>query len=359
MGLKKPTTRAIAPSQAEGQLTADVVATGLPVPAVDRLRLMSPSEWEDFITEWVDSLRDAYALVEKFAGAGDMGCDVVATHLDDETQWDNYQCKHYDHALHPSEIWVELGKLVYYAHAGEFTYPSAYHFVAPSGVGPKLSRLLKKPDKLKQDLIESWDKHCKSQICSEPVPLEGDLRLYLDGLDFSIFSAAPPLKVLEAHATTRWHVARFGGGLPKRPEPLLPPPTIANDELQYVQQLLAAYSDHLGCGIVAIQAISDEDLLAHFNDSRLEFYSAESLRLFSRETLPPHEFGNLQREVLDGIRDEWRSQHPDAYAKVLSVVKTAKALPLNNHPLVTRVMARDKGGICHQLANDLEIRWIK
>lgn len=52
MGLKKPTTRAIAPSQAGGQLTADVVATGLPVPAVDRLRLMSPSEWEDFITEW-------------------------------------------------------------------------------------------------------------------------------------------------------------------------------------------------------------------------------------------------------------------------------------------------------------------
>jgi hypothetical protein len=55
------------------------VALGLLVHPVERVRLFSHGQWECFVQEWVDSLRDEYELVERCGGAGDMGRDVIAT----------------------------------------------------------------------------------------------------------------------------------------------------------------------------------------------------------------------------------------------------------------------------------------
>ena len=105
--------------------------------------------------------------------------------------------------------------------------------------------------------------------------------------------------------------------------------------------------------------LTHQDLGAHFARSRQEFYSAESLRTFSRDTLPPGEFERLQDEVHDGIRDEVRLDHPSGYHRVVTVVKTARALDLGGHPLHTRMTVRDRGGVCHQLVNDGRVRWVK
>ena len=120
-------------------LPADIAAAGPAIPDLERLRIMSPIEWEDFILEWAHSLKSKYQLVEKCGGAGDMGRDVVAYQTNGQTDpWDNYQCKHYDHPLLPSDVWCELGKLCYYTHVGEYTLPHAYYFVSPQGAGNKL-----------------------------------------------------------------------------------------------------------------------------------------------------------------------------------------------------------------------------
>src|SRR4051812_25011602 len=114
--MKKTTPLPPAPVSA-APTTADAVATGLPVPPIDRLRIMSPGAWTDFVLEWADSLRTKYTLVERCDGAGDMGRDVIAFEKSDaDDPWDNYQCKFYDHQLAPGDIWVELGKLTYYTH---------------------------------------------------------------------------------------------------------------------------------------------------------------------------------------------------------------------------------------------------
>ena len=76
------------------RLAADVVASGLPVHPEDRVRLFSPDQWECFVQEWVDSLRDEYELVERCGGAGDMGRDIIATVRGGNGAGDNYQCKH-------------------------------------------------------------------------------------------------------------------------------------------------------------------------------------------------------------------------------------------------------------------------
>lgn len=341
--------------------SADVVAAGLPIPPIERIRIFSPGQWEDFVLEWADSLKDQYGRVERCGGAGDMGRDIIAFDNVDPVIWDNYQCKHYKTGLTPGDIWVELGKLVYYTYLKEYTYPRRYVFVAPQGAGTKLSNLLKKADKLKAHLIDNWDKHCKTGItATAEVELNAYLRGYLDALDFSIFEAVPPLRLIDQHAKTRWHVTRFGGGLPARPKVAPPPITVATHEVTYVRSLLAAYSDHLKCAVPTVADLDDhEEVREHFNDARLEFYSAESLRAFSRDTLPPGAFEQLEDELHGGIKDELRGAHPDGYRRVLAVVKTAKLLPITDHALKDRLSLLDKGGICHQLANDGKVRWVR
>lgn len=342
-------------------VTVEAVTSGQLIPAIERIKIFSDTQWEEFVLEWADSLRNRYGRVERCGGPGDMGRDIIATLKDDNDVWDNFQCKHYRDPLSPSDIWAELGKLVYYTYRGDYTYPRRYCFIAPQGAGTKLSNLLKKPDKLRAELIANWYDHCRLKITTRgPVELDGPFRAYLEGLDFSIFEAIPPLRVIDDHAKTRWHVARFGGGLPPREIAQLPPKKPADIEANYLRQLLDAYGDYLKRRVSSIKDISVEgDLSEHLNDSRIDFYSAESLRTFSRDTLPPGEFETLQDEFHTGIADEVRSDHADGYRRVIAVVKTARSLQLTAHPLITRLTTRDRGGICHQLANDSKVRWVK
>jgi hypothetical protein len=102
-----------------------------------------------------------------------------------------------------------------------------------------------------------------------------------------------------------------------------------------------------------------DDAREHFIDARLEFYSAEALKAFSRDILPPGAFEELQEELHGGIKDEMRGEHSDGFRRVLAVVKTAKLLPITDHALKERLSLIDKGGICHQLANNGKVRWVR
>lgn len=341
---------------------ADTVTAGPAIPAIERIRLFSPRQWEEFVLEWAYSLRARYARVERCGGAGDMGRDVVAT-LDeaDPSVWDNYQCKHYDHPLMPSDIWLELGKLVYYTHLGEFTVPRAYRFVAPQGAGSTLSKLFEKPAEMRAQLIGNWDEKCRPSITRTcEVPLSTELQAHVNSIDFSIFGHTPPLKLINEHRTTPWHIARFGGGLPPRPDATTPPAEPAANEAVYLRKLFAAYSDARGNAASRFSDISAEPQYSgHYSDSRLEFYSAESLRGFSRDTLPAGSFERLQDEIHAGIRDTLRGTHPNGFHRLLAVVGSARVLQLTSHPLVPRMHVRDRGGVCHQLANDRDdVHWV-
>lgn len=329
----------------------------------DRIKLFSAEQWERFVQEWVDSLRDMYELVERCGSAGDMGRDVIAAVKGGTTgAWDNYQCKHYKASLEPNDIWIELGKLAYYTKRGDYSYPRRYYFIAPRGAGTKLSNLLKKPEALRTGLLANWKTACRTKITKkEVVECDAAMEAHIASLDFAIFEATPVLRILDAHAKTRWYAARFGGGLPLRPEPLTPPAAPTDNETVFVGELRRAYAEHLKKDVNDIEKdlAGYDDIRDHFADARIEFYSAEGLRTFSRDTLPPGEFEKLQDEVHSGIKDDLRGEYSDGYRRVLAVVKTARLLPLNSHPLSTRIHNRDRGGICHQLANNGKFRWVK
>src|SRR5690606_10979247 len=128
------------PKSAYSGSSSTHIQSGIPVPKPIRVKNFSPDEWEEFIEEWATSLQSTYVKVRRFGGSGDCGVDIAAFCTDKgfEDTCDNYQCKRYANPLRPGDIWVELGKVIYYSHIGEYTPPRKHYFVASLGVGTTL-----------------------------------------------------------------------------------------------------------------------------------------------------------------------------------------------------------------------------
>lgn len=342
--------------------TADHVSAGIPIPKTRRIELFSPEEWEEFVEEWAHSLEPEYYKVVRFAGPGDKGLDVVGFISDHtfEGGWDNYQCKHYDHALRPSDIWVEIGKIIFYSFLGEHPAPAKYYFVSPKGVGTTLAHLLATPEELKSEARNNWAQYCDKGISSAvSAPLTGDLLAYFDQFDFSIFSSKSTAELIDGHSRTPFHSVRFGGGLPARPAPEAPPTEIASSESRYIQQIFEAYTDHIGEAITDMSLLNDKpDLRQDFLRQRERFYHSESLRNFARDTVPEGTFEALQEEIFYGVVDVCESDHEDGLARMRATLDQSARLPFTSSPLSSVVRVPDKQGICHQLANIDQLIWV-
>jgi hypothetical protein len=157
----------VKPAAASAVPTAAQVYTGVPVPPVSLLQVMSADDWEAFTEEWLSyhKQQGSYESVRRHAGAGDLGLDVVAFTAEEgfEKPWDSYQCKHYDHALRPGDILGEIGKVIYHSFQRTPPFnqacrvPRRHVFVAPKGAGITVGRLLKDAERLKAEVRAKWD----------------------------------------------------------------------------------------------------------------------------------------------------------------------------------------------------------
>lgn len=349
--------------QSIGLLSNSDVVLGVPVPPIDRLKIVSAEDFEDIIREWIKGYcKSKYSRVRKPAGAGDKGRDVIAF-IGDKGEWDNYQCKHYDHPLFPGDIWLELGKLCYYTFHNHYTIPTKYYFVSPQGVGNTLGDLLDNPTQLKTELIKEWDTKCKNKITStESVELSNELKAYIESIDFSIFKSLDPQELIEQHKQTRYFAARFGGGLQRRIKPTIPSFDNSEHSLRFIEQLLEAYSDHIKTNIKNLDDLKIyTEYFEHFNRNRNCFYWAEALSQFSRDNLPPENtcFEDLKEEVFQGVVDVCNSFHNSGYENVLKTTNEATKLNLLGNALLEKAQLQDKIGICHHLANENRLIWVK
>lgn len=203
-----------------GLLTNSDVLLGPPIPAIDRLKIFSSEDFENLVREWIAGYCEKkYAKVWRAGGAKDRGRDVVAF-VNNFGVWDNYQCKHYDHPLMSSDIWLELGKLCYYTFIKSYSLPRKYYFVAPQGVGPTVGDLLLNSQELKDNLLIAWEKVCKSGITKiSEIPLSDELKKHIESINFSIFTFLDPQELIEQHKKTNYYTSRFGGGLQRRNNP--------------------------------------------------------------------------------------------------------------------------------------------
>jgi hypothetical protein len=343
--------------------TAAQVATGPVMPPQQRLLTYSAAEWEGFVEEWAFyCLKGLYKHVQRFSGSGDMGIDVAGFIDDKRLQgvWDNYQCKHYDHAITPGDVWAEFGKVIWHSYKGEYKVPRRYYFVSPWGAGTKLSRLLANATKLREELIENWEKHVMGAITSkQAVLLDAALLAYVDKFDFSIFDAKTAIQLVADHRATPIHAARFGGGLPPRSAAGKPPTAVAPGESRYVTQLLGAYSEHTSTSVTDQSTIPQQKLKDHFRRQREAFYEAEALRVFARDNVPAGTFESLQNDIYDGVIDAHDQTHTDGYQKVCAVTQSAQQLQITANALITCTNPKDRHGICHQLVNEERLWWKK
>lgn len=354
------------PPVSASSVTAELVMHGPWIPPQQRILLYSSEEWETLIHEWAHfSLKSLYVQVERFTGAGDRGIDIAGFVDPQKLQgvWDNYQCKKYaEHALYPSDAWPEIGKILWHSFNKEYRPPRRYYFVAPRGVGTKLASFMGNAEKLKSELIKNWDVNVRNAITEkQEVLLDGEFLAYVRAFDFSIFDSKTVLQVVEGHRKLcPNHLARFGGGLPSRPQPEEPPADIAAAESRYIAQLLEAYADHKKQAVPDVRALKTWPTLnSHFHRQREAFYHAESLRVFARDSVPLGTFESLQDDIHSGIVDVCEADHADGFERAKQVTRAARDLHLTSNALLTCSKPKDRDGICHQLANEDRLLWVK
>jgi hypothetical protein len=342
------------------------------VAPLDYIARYSDGEFEQMIEEWafyyLQGLRREYRKVHRLGGSGDKGRDIIGyVDLDaDPIVIDVYQCKHYGHPLRPSEFWPELAKLCYFTFTKTVPVPRKYFIVAPQNCGPELTALIDTPADLKRDFIAEWKNTSKNKPLYKSVAggaheLIGELEKYVNDFDFRRIASKPILEVVEElRNIPHKYSPRFGGGLIKPPPAdITPPAQIAPSEARYVNCLLEAYRQHKNDNALTCENLVDQ-LALHFKVSRVRYYCAETIKEFSKDTLPDgFTFAQVQDQVYHNVIDTvLRPDITDGYIRVIEVVQAAKDTKIVNHPLREYLKVPSLQGICHQLANEGTIKWV-
>jgi len=332
-----------------------------PISKINILRVLEPGEWEDFTLELATIWKKEYSHAVRCGGAGDMGRDIIVYCSDKCSEWENFQCKRYRAPMGVADATLEIAKLVYYSYIGEYTLPIKYYFVASQGVSVQLLNALNNPKKLKNELINRWDKSCASKITSsKKIPLSGEIRKYIQSIDFNIFDHIPPIKLIEFHENTSYHIHRFGACYPERPEAEVPPHVITNNEAVYTKELLIAFSDQEKIEITSDTLCGYKKYQEEFSLARKSFYSAESLERFSRDWLKENEsYKKLAEECYDAVSPVVNNEYKNGYKKYLATLVQATSVNYNSHPLHPYIEIKDKKGLCHQLVNFERIKWVE
>jgi len=327
----------------------------------ERIKGYDDKEFELFIREWVVSLKDRFQ-VRGFGGAGDKGRDVVAK--DAQGNYFYYQCKHYNHPLHPSDMIPEFGKLIYYTFNGSIPLSRKYYILAPMDIGVKLSNMIDNPKDINKALIDEWSTNCRNKITASPINLTPDMTGYIQQFDFGIIKTKTMLEVVNEHRTTAFYAFRFGGGLSvTRDRSISVPKVVEKYETIYIQKYLAAISEREKVTINSVEHLVRDypQYATALKVQRERFYSAENLKIFASKNLIHNDyFEDLTNDVYYGIYDYLDKFYTDGYERLLDVMAQVAKIDLNQNLLskYDLVHPQDRQGICHQLANERkDIAW--
>ncbi len=341
---------------------------GLPVNPLDRLRLFSADEFERFILEWAEGYLKQHVAgvdnVQQRGGAGDKGRDIVVWFGPPgapERHWRLYQAKRYGRPIGPAIAAAEIAKVLYYAHRGDYAFPSEYWFVTHKGVTGDLQDMIDEPAKLKVHLIENWDEQCAKQITStkESIALDGAFRDYVETQDFSFVRVKQPLELIAEHGKTHYHQLVFGAPLIDRPKASDPPSQVAEKERLYVRRLFEVIFE-MTDGVVTCESDLASTAVPRrlYKRSRLSFYSAEGLKELARDNMDRVEyFEDLLTEFENGLYHHYTGATSSGHARLIETVKAAQAQQIPGHVLEAHMTALDREGVCHHLANERDVSW--
>ncbi|MFD5864652.1 ABC-three component system protein [Agromyces sp. NPDC127015] len=356
---------AVTPIVAVDLAAPDAQALGLgsgpPVPPEHRVYFYDPDQWEQFILEWAHSLHPEYIQVKRIGGSGDQGIDIAGFLSDDhlEGEWDCYQAKHYVDALTPATAYAEMLKMFGHVCLDHYTLPRKYFFVAPRGAGPTLNRLISHPTELKEKFLQAISDGTP-QVAGVAIDTLAAVRKLAERTDFSMFTATQLTELLTGHAKTRYHAFRFGTALPQRGPVDAPPAELETSEARYVEELMRVYREATGSADMSVADLPDHaDHSSHFQRQRRAFYSAEALRMYARDSVPPGTFDRLVDHMHEGVIEVAEADYQTGRERLTAVLTQATNVQLDSQRLVEITGPEDRRGVCHHLANDDRLKWVR
>lgn len=337
----------------------------------DILKTMDEGTYEEMVASWAywclkenDGRR--YEDVMRIGGSGDKGVDVIAYYDQAANKCDIYQCKHYNHPVKRSEIIAELGKFLYFMSIGDLPVPESYFLMAPQDLSSQFLHLYEQPDKLKQTIIESWDKDVAGHIeKGESHLLEGDLKAFVEAFDYTRFKTYSSDKFLETlvNAEQRFVYFQYFGFRKEHLKRIKKdtPATVDDYEKTYIQHLMDAYNDVKGVEKVDTVNVMCTTFGPHFGRSRDEFWLAESVKKMGEENCPgdEDEFEELKDDVEGHVADTYEEEYKDAYERVKAVTKASSSMPKKDRIISGELGARELKGVCFQLSNENRLIWKK
>lgn len=129
---------------------------------------------------------------------------------------------------------------------------------------------------------------------------------------------------------------------------------------RYVRQLLSVYAQSIDDDQQSLDLSlldKNDTIRNNFLRQRERFYHAESLRSFSRDTVPVGVFEALQDDIFDGVVDMCEASHACDIDRLNAIMSQAANVIVDASPLSSVTRPRDKQGVCHQLVNDNRLNW--
>lgn len=320
---------------------------------------LDDADLERFVLRWAQvKTTPNYHAFQRFAGAGDMGRDVVGflTNASHEGPWHNFQCKQLGRRnLGVGTALLDLGKILHFSHQGKFTLPERFTFVAPRGLARPLEDLIFNPTSLKQTMIEKWDEYCGTKIeRGKTIAMDAPLLTHINKFDFSCVNRCSLDDILTDPAAKPALAAMFGTD-PGSPPPGVVPAAVEPGELRYADALMRAYGERDNCSYACHDDIVVHDVHGqHFFEQRERFYAADAFSRFYRDNTLAEEISALEDEMYHGIIEKHRETHIDSLARVNAVMGQAAAV-LPGGPLARHARVQVRQGICHHFVNNSRI----
>ena len=186
---------------------------------------------------------------------------------------------------------------------------------------------------------------------------------YINSFDFTIIKTYPIAQIVDEYLDTIYGNIRFGGRRLNIPAPLKPTDTIEPVEMPYISALLEAYSDELKVKIDTAKSLEAYGhYFKHLNRQRKDYYSAETIRRFVRDTLTDsQQFDILKEEIYNGIIDTHEQKYDSGYKRLVEDLKQASVTNTSKSMLDSKLHCignSERKGVCHMLVNDEKLRWV-
>ncbi len=134
--------------------------------------------------------------------------------------------------------------------------------------------------------------------------------------------------------------------------------------MNYVQQLLAAYEEDSGDEYLEPEDIKGTEYEGHFRQQRRNYYQAEAVHREIRDSIRKTEegFDALKEEIEDGVYDVVHAKYDKGLDKAKAVLHAAGMLPISHNMdeyMLGWVGPGERRGVCHMLVNEEKIEWVE